>query len=61
MTLPSTETRPDEWHWMWCETCRMSHPVIEDFDDQIGFEEQAREVHVYRLNCGHEVVTRARG
>lgn len=39
-----------------CATCGHPQPVIEEFDDQLGFEEQARPVVVTVLACGHENV-----
>jgi len=46
---------PEHGGW-WCEECQQRFPVDEVFDDQIGYEEQAREVRVTRLGCGHEIV-----
>lgn len=40
-----------------CEHCGPAVPIVDEFDDQIGFEEQARPVHVVALLCGHEIVT----
>jgi len=34
--------------------------VVEAFEDQTGFEEQARPVVVTVLSCGHEIVTPGR-
>jgi hypothetical protein len=39
-----------------CGTCNDLSLVVETFDDQIGFEEQARPVVVTVLHCGHENV-----
>lgn len=39
-----------------CAECGDFTEVVEEFDDQIGFEEQARPVVVTVLACGHEVV-----
>lgn len=41
----------------WCKQCLAMVDVEDEWDDQIGVEEQARYVHVIRLGCGHEVVT----
>ena len=57
----------EEWHtymsgWptVWCDTCGGPEPVVEESDEQISFEEQAREVRVTRLDCGHEIVRPSR-
>lgn len=44
----------------WCETCLMHIPVVDEFDDQVGYEEQAREVRVTALVCGHDIVREVR-
>lgn len=41
----------------WCKVCLSMVKVEDEWDDQIGFEEQARYVHVVRYECGHEYVT----
>ena len=43
-----------------CRECGAPETIVDEFDDQIGFEEQARSVHVVILACGHELVTPAR-
>lgn len=43
-----------------CRTCNDLSLVLESFEDQIGFEEQARPVVVTVLGCGHEIVTPGR-
>ena len=40
-----------------CEHCDLQQPVVDEFDDQIGYEEQARPVRVVALDCGHDIVT----
>ena len=52
-----TERLPDPVvpSYAWCETCLMHVPVIDEFDEQIGFEERAREVCVTALDCGHDI------
>jgi hypothetical protein len=53
--------RKDEPRWFdWCETCGHEIPVEDEFDDQIGYEERARPVHVVLLACGHDIVTELR-
>lgn len=39
-----------------CSECNAPEVIVEKFDDQIGFEEQARPVVVTVLACGHEIV-----
>ena len=41
----------------WCGKCYAPTEIADEFDDQIGFEEQARFVRVVALLCGHEIVT----
>lgn len=43
-----------------CGECGEWSDVVEVFDDQIGFEEQARPVVVTRLACGGEIVEKGR-
>lgn len=43
-----------------CPECCAPRTVEEEFDEQIGFEEQARPVHVVHLTCGHEIVAPGR-
>jgi hypothetical protein len=53
--------RKDEPRWFdSCETCEHEIPVEDEFDDQIGYEERARPVHVVLLDCGHDIVTELR-
>ena len=40
-----------------CQECGAVAREVESFDEQIGYEEQARPVRVTVLACGHEVVT----
>lgn len=42
---------------VWCVECQGPSDVVDESDEQIGFEEQAREVHVRRLDCGHDEVS----
>jgi hypothetical protein len=44
------------WPTVRCDTCGGPEPIVEESDEQIGVEEHAREVHVTRLDCGHEIV-----
>lgn len=48
--------RDDEW----CERCESPHQIVDEFDDEDGFEGQARPMHVVALHCGHEIVTPGR-
>ena len=40
----------------WCEDCDDSAVIVDEFDEQEGFEEQARPIHVIALGCGHQIV-----
>lgn len=42
---------------VWCAPCAGPRDVVETFDDQVGVEEQARDVRVRSLDCGHDEVT----
>ncbi len=42
------------WPHIWCETCGGPEAVVEQSDEQSGYEEQARTWLVRRLECGHE-------
>jgi hypothetical protein len=42
------------WPHAWCEKCGTAVPVVDESEEQIGFEEQAREVIVTHLDCGHD-------
>lgn len=48
-----------DWPHEWCPECGCAVPVVEEFDEQIGYEEKARDVRVTRLECGHESVREA--
>lgn len=39
----------------WCTTCEQPSRVAETSVETSGFEEQARDFHVTRLDCGHEL------
>lgn len=39
----------------WCPECGRDADVIEKSIETAGFEEQARDYHVTRLACGHEL------
>lgn len=41
---------------VWCNGCGGPSDVVDESDEQVGFEERAREVRVTRLGCGHEIV-----
>lgn len=41
----------------WCQTCGCAVAIVEESDEQIGYEERARPVRVMFLDCGHEIVT----
>lgn len=43
----------DEFGWTHCDTCGDKVPVVDQFDDQDGYEEQARPVRVIVLDCEH--------
>lgn len=43
-----------------CPVCNAPEVLVERFEDQVGFEEQARPVVVTVLGCGHEIVTPGR-
>ena len=49
------------WPHEWCPECGCAVPVVEEFDEQVGHEEKARDVRVTRLDCGHEVVRPRKG
>jgi hypothetical protein len=56
-----------EWEDVWalaetrfCEECDGARTVMDEFDDQIGYEEQARPVRVTALDCGHDIVKELR-
>ena len=51
------EVNPSHWPTVWCDECGGPEPVVEEGEEQVGFEEQARRVWVRRLDCGHEEVT----
>jgi hypothetical protein len=40
-----------------CPECNAPRVLVEEFDEQIGVEEQARPVRVTVLACGHEIVS----
>ena len=40
----------------YCQQCDIQQPVVDEFDDEIGYEEQARPVRVVALDCGHDIV-----
>lgn len=40
----------------YCPDCDVQVEVLDRSEEQIGYEEQAREVHVTRLDCGHDKV-----
>jgi hypothetical protein len=42
--------------WAYCDTCKVSVPVRDQFDDEVGYEEQARPVRVIELDCEHDIV-----
>jgi hypothetical protein len=42
----------------WCEECDDSSTIVDDREEEVGFEEQARRVWVIGLSCGHEIVLR---
>lgn len=44
----------------WCDTCQRGSVIVEEFAEQIGYEEQARPVWVVILECGHQIVTPSR-
>jgi hypothetical protein len=41
----------------WCAERQGWNEMLEEGPEQIGYEEQAREVWVVRLDCGHDLVT----
>jgi hypothetical protein len=45
----------------WCTKCEDGVEIADQFDDQIGFEEQARDVRVAALTCGHDIVRDRKG
>ena len=42
----------------WCPTCEAPSEIVDQFEDQVGYEEQARTVWVIALNCGHSISSR---
>lgn len=54
---PCAEPEP---HPFSCDECGAPESIVEAFDDQVGFEEQARPARVTVLACGHEIVTPGR-
>ena len=44
----------------WCPECDAPAAVVDEFDEQVGFEERARPVRVIALDCGDEIVTKRR-
>lgn len=40
----------------WCKVCEDSAQITDQFEEQIGVEEQARRVTGIRLSCGHDVI-----
>ena len=57
---PCEETPPARVDHEVCRECGDLCLVVEAFEDQTGFEEQARPVVVTVLSCGHEIVTPGR-
>lgn len=45
----------------WCTKCEDGVEIADQFDDQLGFEEQARDVKVTALSCGHDIVRDMKG
>ena len=45
----------------WCAKCEDGVEIADQFDDQLGFEEQARDVKVTALSCGHDIVRDMKG
>jgi len=45
---------------VYCGECGVSVPVVDEDDEEIGYEEKARPVHVVKLDCGHDEVTPGR-
>lgn len=45
----------------WCVKCETGVEIADQFDDQLGFEEQARDVEVTVLSCGHDIVRDMKG
>ena len=45
----------------WCAECEDGVEIADQFDDQLGFEEQARDVKVTALSCGHDIVRDMKG
>lgn len=52
----AADNRPE-----WCEDCEAGVEIADQFDDQLGFEEQARDVKVTALSCGHDIVRDMKG
>jgi hypothetical protein len=50
----------DPFGWTYCDVCKVSVPIFDQFDDQEGYEEQARPVRVIVLACDHDIVTSLR-
>lgn len=38
---------------VWCFECNGPADVVDEFEDQVGYEEQARPVWVRAFDCGH--------
>ncbi len=55
--LFSTNDEDTAIYWT-CRDCHTVQRVLEEHDEEIGYEEQARPVVVLNLGCGHEVVLR---
>ncbi len=45
----------------WCGECESGVYIVEEFEEQEGFEEKARRVWVIALSCGHQIVQYIRG
>lgn len=39
-----------------CQDCGTEQEVVDEFEEQVGYEEQARPVYVFALECGHDEV-----
>ena len=48
---------PDAAPPAFCRECNSHESVVDEFEDQEGFEEKARRVWVKYLACGHQEVT----
>lgn len=40
----------------YCNQCGCIVPIVDETDEQIGYEEKARDVHIRHLDCGHDEV-----